>query len=101
MVWDLARALHKKAEFETARLQAFGFQQRARAIRLLAEAHGLDGKALAAELAVTTDRQLVQTLCRHTGLGEAALTTQFEAALSEARRQLVAEQGDPSPHRLA
>jgi hypothetical protein len=101
MTWDLAKALHKKAEFETARLQAFGFQQRARAIGLMAQAHGLDDKTLAAELAVTTDQQLIEQLCRLTGLEQAQVTAAFNAALAEAWRQLVAEQGDPTPHRLA
>lgn len=101
MTWDLAKALHRKAEFETARLQAFGFQQRARAIGLMARDHGLDGRALAAELAVASDQQIIAQLSLMTGLEPAQVTAAFQSALAEARRQLVAEQGDPTPHRLA
>ncbi len=101
MTWDLAKALHKKAEMETARLQAFGFQQRARAISLIARAHGHDPVRLTSRLAVCPDAELIDRLADVTGLSPSTAATAFTEALSTARQQLVAEQGDPSPHRLA
>ncbi|WP_164155465.1 hypothetical protein [Sandarakinorhabdus rubra] len=101
MSWDLAKALHKKAEVETARLQAFDFQQRARAISLVAQSHGIDPKLLAGRLAVCLDAELVNRLAEATGLGPADAAIAFSEALTRARQQLVAEQGDPTPHRLA
>lgn len=101
MVWDLSRALHKKAEVETARLQVFAFQQRARAIGLMAQSHGLNGKTLASELAVVPDDLLIAQLCRLTGQDQAGMAAAFQTALADAWQQLAAEQGDPTPHRLA
>ena len=100
MVWDLRAALLAKEEFETARLTDFEFREMVRAVRLVGEDlcvaitpvlheladHGLEaGLALMAQSA---DRapETVQAL--------------YHAARSEARRQLIAERGDPTPHRL-
>ncbi len=99
--WDLARALHKKAEVETARLQAFSFRQRARALSLIARAHGLDPAGLAASLSVCPDSALLAGLARAIGHGPAETAAILAEALATARRDLIAEEGDPSPHRLA
>lgn len=101
MAWDLAKALHKKAEVETARLQAFAFQQRARAISLIAQSHGLDPASLASALAVCPDSELITRLASAIDMSPDATAAAFSEALATARQQLVAEQGDPSPHRLA
>jgi hypothetical protein len=101
MVWDLAKALHRKAEVETARLQDFAFQQRARAIGLIALAHGRDPAYLAGELAVYPDAELIERLADITGQDPAATECALFAALTTARQQLLVELGDPSPHRLA
>lgn len=101
MGFDLAKALHKKAEAETARLQRFGFAQRARAISLLARQHGLDPKHLAAECAVLPDDELVNCLARRLALPLAETTAALAAAGEEARLQLIAELGNPAAHRLA
>jgi hypothetical protein len=99
--FDLAKALHKKAEVETARLQAFGFQQRARADCLIAQDHSLDPAEMASAIAVCPDAELIDRLADLTDLAPAAAAAAFTAALATARQQLVAEQGDPTPHRLA
>jgi hypothetical protein len=99
--WDLAKALHKKAEVETARLQDFAFHQRARAIGLIARAHGLDPVGLAASLSVCADTRLLHDLAAATGHTPAATAAILAEAMANARRDLIAEQGDPSPHRLA
>ncbi|WP_156254989.1 hypothetical protein [Sandarakinorhabdus oryzae] len=101
MGFDLAKALHKKAEVETARLQAFTFQQRARAISLIAKDHGLNPAAVAGALAVCPDAELIDRLAAAIGLAPAATAAAFTQALATARQHLVAEQGDPTPHRLA
>jgi hypothetical protein len=101
MGFDLAKALHKKAEVETARLQAFTFRQRARAISLIAQDHGLDPAAVASALAVCPDAELIDRLAETIGHAPAATASAFSEALIKARQQLVAEQGDPTPHRLA
>jgi hypothetical protein len=101
VTWDLAKALHKKAEVESARLQAFNFRLRARTIALLAGQHGLDPAALVAELAVLPDAEMLAGLCRQTGQAEADVRQQHASAATAARQQLLAELGDPSPHRLA
>ncbi len=101
MVWDMAGALRKKAETESARLQAFGFHQRVRAISLVARSHGLDGAAVAPDLAILPDALLLARLASLTGQPAPAVASQFQAALATAWQQLAREQGDPSPHRLA
>ena len=94
MVFDLGEALHHKAEFESARLDDFGFRLRARTMRLLAEALSRDPAPLVAAIARYDDDHIVA------GLGADA-GAPYRAAVAQARAQLIAELGDPSPHRLA
>ena len=101
MTWDLAKALHKKAEVESARLQEFNFRLRARTIALVVSQNGLDPAALVAELAVLPDAEMLASLCRHTGQTKADALRQHEAAAVAARQQLLAEYGAPSPQRMA
>jgi hypothetical protein len=94
MTFDLGNALNRKAEFETARLDDFNFRLRARTMRLLGEAMGRDPGPLVAAIAVENDSSIIA------GLGPGA-DVAYRAALAQARSQLLAELGDPSPHRLA
>ncbi|MBC2669143.1 hypothetical protein ACFOON_09230 [Novosphingobium piscinae] len=120
MVWDLGKAMRRKEEFESARLIDFAFRQRARALRLLIGALGLGGTepaapepaapgqpdpgatviALAAELAVLPDALVVERLAELSGLDRDAVAAHLPACMAEARRQVIAERGDPSPIRL-
>lgn len=94
MTFDLGNALNRKAEFESARLDDFNFRLRARTMRLLGEALGCDPAPLVAAIAVEDDSSIVASL------GPGA-DVAYRAAVAEARSQLIAELGDPSPHRLA
>ena len=108
-MFDLARAFAKKQEVESARLDEYWFRHRARTIRLLAEslagrtAEPLDPKALAREVAARTNEELLADL--RTRLDQPISDEEWnglvQRAEAEARRQLVAEHGDPDPHRLA
>ncbi len=97
MVFDLRGALLKKEEIESARLMDFEFRLRARTIRVLATMIGQDPDAMVGRIAVQEDEAILADL-------EAAnpdIRAAFAAARDEARRQLVAERGDPTPHKLA
>jgi hypothetical protein len=101
MTWDLTKALHLKAEFETARLLDFEFRQRARAVSLFAKRHGIDPHSIVGEIAEHDDAGMISLFCDRTGLGQAEAAAAYDAALKQARQQLVAERGDPAPHRMA
>lgn len=94
MVFDLRGALLKKEEIESARLMDFEFRLRARTMRLLGERLGLE---LVGEVAKGDDDAIVAGLReRFPGVAE-----EFAECRAEARKQLVAERGDPAPHKLA
>ena len=109
MAFDLARAFAKKQEVESARLDEYLFRHRARKIRVLAEALGgriagdPDPRSLARRVAVETDEAVLGGL--RARLVEPMANSEWNrlllAAEAAARRQLVAEHGDPDPHRLA
>jgi hypothetical protein len=97
MVFDLRGALLKKEEIESARLMDFEFRLRARTMRLLAAMIGKDPDAMVQQIAVQEDEAILADL-------EAAhpdIRAAFAAARDEARRELIAERGDPTPHKLA
>jgi hypothetical protein len=99
MVWDLRGALLKKAEVESARLDHFEFRQRARTFRLLAERIGASPDDLVRRIAVEPDEAIldhVQTIRPDLDVREL-----YTECREEARRQLIAEIGDPTPHKLA
>lgn len=100
MVWDLRGALLKKEEFESARLQNFDFRQRARTMRLLAAELGDDPQSLAVQIAEQDDDAILSALAHRTGRSPAALGQLYRECQAEARRQLIIEIGDPTPHRL-
>lgn len=102
MAWDLRAALLKKGEFETARLVAFEFRERARTMRLLSAQlfpeRATD--ALVREIALADDDAILAKLIVDCGLDEGAVRAAYAACRAEARRQLIVEIGDPTPHRL-
>ncbi len=95
MVFDLRRALLKKEEVESARLMDFEFRLRARTMRLLGER--LDIGELVGEVARDDDAGILARM-RH---AYPDIDARFREARGEARRQLIAERGDPTPHKLA
>ncbi|MBV1690193.1 hypothetical protein KRR38_21540 [Novosphingobium sp. G106] len=100
MVWDLRAALLRKEEFESARLTDFEFREMVRAVRLVAAELAVEVQPVLHEL---TDHGLDAAFAL---LGEMAgqLASEVEAlyhqAKPEARRQVIAERGDPTPYRL-
>lgn len=96
-MFDLRGALLKKGEVESARLDDFAFRLRARTMRLLAAELGLDADALVRRIAAETDAAILSSLPAAPDAVRAAL----RRAEARARAELVAERGDPTPHRLA
>ena len=98
MAWDLAKAMAKKGEFESARLADFEFRQRARTFRLMAEKLGRDPAKLVAMIAQKSDDAILDDLApKHNA---AHLHDLYASCLADARKQLIAERGDPTPYRL-
>jgi hypothetical protein len=93
MVWDLRTALLKKAEVESARLDDFEFRLRARTMRLIAAAMNRDPGELVALIATDSDEAILAD--------DPSLAEHYAPCRAEARRQLIAELGDPTPHKLA
>ena len=97
MVFDLRGALLKKEEVESARLMDFEFRLRARTMRLLAARIGMLPADLVARIAHGDDEAILAELAAsHPDIG-----THFAEAREGARRQLVAERGDPTPYKRA
>jgi hypothetical protein len=94
MVFDLRGALLKKAEVESARLDDFEFRLRARTMRLLAPLLGVEPDQLVARIAVEPDAAILASLPE-------TASAWYDEARTEARRQLIAERGDPTPYKLA
>ena len=92
--------MRKKEEFESARLMDFEFRQRARATRLLARSCGMDEAALVAEIATRTEQAVIALVADRSGDTEEAVAARYAMCSAEARRQLIAERGDPTPYRL-
>ena len=100
MVWDLGEAMRKKAVFESARLMDFDFRQRVRATRLLARKLGLNEAALVGEIALRDEAALLDLIAEQSSLSREDLARVYEHSSGEARQQLIAERGDPTPNRL-
>ena len=100
MVWDLGKAMRKKEEFESARLMDFEFRLRARATKLLARAFALDEATLVREIASQTEVALLDMVARDLGRSRDEVASEYSRCLSEARKQLMIERGDPTPYRL-
>lgn len=97
MVFDLRGALLKKEEMESSRLVDFEFRLRARTMRLLAPVIGHDPDAMATRIALQDDEAILIDLAATIP----DVRARFAEARDEARRQLIAERGDPTPHKLA
>lgn len=104
MAWDLRAALLKKGEIESARLDAFAFRERARTWRLLGEelGRGIDPRELASRIAVQDDDAILRDLVLALpDMAPDLIRATFDRCREAARRSLIAEIGDPTPHRLA
>lgn len=93
----------KKDERESARLADFEFKLRARTFRLLASSLvPEDGPGpIIAMVAQMPDEAALDDLARRFPDRAADLSALYARCRAEARMQLLAELGDPSPHRLA
>ena len=100
MVWDLRAALLAKEEFETARLIDFEFRERARTFRLMGEELGIPASILTEMVALHNDEAILERLQAEHGLAQEQLGILYTRCRAEARRQLIGERGDPTPHRL-
>ena len=100
MVWDLGLAMRKKEEFESERLMNFEFWQRVRATRLFARQVGLNEETLVGEIAMRGSDDLLDLVAQNASRSRDDIATIYEQCLSEARQQLIAERGDPTPNRM-
>lgn len=101
MAWDLRRALLAKGEFESARLDDFDFRQRVRTMRLLAPLLGVAEDELVALVASYPEDEALPHIAALSGRTEEQIGADYACCHQEARRQLIGEIGDPTPHRLA
>jgi hypothetical protein len=101
MQFDLGAAMRKKEEFESARLMDFEFIRRARATRLLARSVGLDETETVRQIADCDEAGLIDRLLPLVQIDREALSTAYQRCLARAHAELVAERGDPAPHRMA
>jgi hypothetical protein len=101
MVWDLGQAMRKKEEFESSRLMDFEFRQRARAAKLLASAIGIESATIVRAVLTHDDARLVDLVATSAGRETIEIGAIFQRCMHEARTQLIAERGDPTPYRLA
>ncbi len=101
MVFDLGRAMRKKEEFESARLMDFEFRRHARASRLLAQSLGIEPAVAATLVATVSEDAIAQRFAELAGTSADEAEAAFRKFLTIAHTELVAERGDPTPHRLA
>lgn len=101
MAFDLGLAMRKKEEFESARLMDLKFRLRARAARSLASSLGISATAAASLVAAAPEAELVERLAELAAAPVDVVRQEYQRCLAEARENLVAERGDPTPHRLA
>lgn len=99
MAFDLQKMLHRKGEFESARLDAFAFRVRARTMRGLATALEIEPDMLVREVAADDDDTIVARLGAQ--YGAVRVASAFASARAEAQAEAIAELGDPTPVRLA
>lgn len=100
MAWDLRAALLKKQEFETARLLDFEFRHRVRTMRLIAAQLPLNGNELARRTVLEDDETILDDIVAKTGRSLEDVRELYIDSSVAARRQLIQELGDPTPHRL-
>lgn len=100
MAWDLRGALLKKQEVESARLADFEFRHRVLTFRLLARALGLEESGIARKAASRGADDLLADIGANQEIEADALRKLHQQLSADARRQLIAQIGDPSPYRL-
>jgi hypothetical protein len=100
MVWDLRAALLRKEAFESGRLTDFEFREMVRAVRLAAAELGAEVTPVLHELADHWLDAGLAMLAADAGCDATRAEALYLQARPEARRQLIAERGDPTPHRL-
>lgn len=100
MVWDLRTALLRKEEFESARLTDCEFRAMIRAMRLTAAALDVAAGPLLGELAEHGEPAALAWLAGEADRDIAVVDDLYSKSRAEARRQFIAERGDPSPVRL-
>jgi hypothetical protein len=101
MTFDLGRAMRKKQEHESARLMDFEFRHRARTVRLLARALGMDEEPVVRRTARGSDGDVLAWLAKESGHSPETLGCDYARCSAIARAELIDELGDPAPHRLA
>ena len=101
MVWDLRGALLKKQENETARLADFDFRLRVRTMRLLAAELGREVDEMVGRVALRPDAAILTDLAAEGVASAEVLAAAWQDCAARARVKLIAERGDPAPHRLA
>jgi hypothetical protein len=99
MVWDLRRAMLAKEEFGSGRLTDFEFREMVRALKLVAAELGMETKPMLNDLADHGEEAALDRLAEH-AVSRAHVDALYGKAHAEARRQLIAERGDPTPYRL-
>jgi len=99
MAFDLQKMLHRKGEFETARLDAFAFRVRARTMRGLAASLGHDPEDLVRRIAAGDDDAILGDLAKDHGAE--VVNAAYIQARATAESEAIAEFGDPTPVRLA
>lgn len=99
MAFDLQKMLHRKGEWESARLDAFAFKVRALTMRGLAEALGRDPDELVRRIAAHDDDAILDEL--KSAHGAEFVMAAWHQARVAAEKEAVAELGDPTPVRLA
>ena len=101
MVWDIGQAMRRKEEFESARLLDFAFRLRARTAGRFAAELGWDRTDLVARTVRQDQPALLEAVADRTGRPAAELERLWMRLEAQARVELIAEIGDPTPNRLA
>jgi hypothetical protein len=99
MAFDLQKMLHRKGEFESARLDAFAFRVRARTMRGVAERLGIDAEDLVRRIAASDDEAILDQLAADHGADR--VSAAYAPARAEAESEAITDLGDPTPVRLA
>jgi hypothetical protein len=97
--FDLQKMLHRKGEFESARLDDFAFRLRARTMRVLAETLQVDPNSLVTAISHGDDDTILDALIV-SGHEPERVSAAYFTAHTVAEAALRAELGDPEPVRL-
>lgn len=100
-MFDFGLAMQKKGEFETARLIDFEFRRRARTSKLLARSLGVSEEDAINLVASTDENDALVRFSEIASVSEEIAAAKYRRLSKIVHAQLVAELGDPSPHRLA